>query len=358
MPRLSAPGGFDAKGPACFLLEMEGRRLLLDLGTGPDAGRRPRLDGIGRIDAVLISHGHADHIGALDALPALGNPPLHATAPVRALARTPALATAHDLPRRGKVAGLPVETGLAAHAPGAVWMRIGGPGGLLYSGDFTRGSALYRAEPMPPARAAVLDGSYGLRDETLATQAPALIAVIGGGPCLLPAPADGRALELALAAHAAGLPVSLCPDVRRVGRALTGMAGWLAPGAAEALAALLDAAGELDGDSPLHGVMIAAGANCGSGLSERLAPRALAAAVPVIPTGHLSQGAPTTRWVAEGRARVMGWNVHPDRHTLAAALAAISPAVALAAFAPPEPRRAIAAAFPGVAWSDNGVLEW
>lgn len=359
MPRLTALGGFDAKGPASFLLEIGGRRLLLDLGRGPDAGRRPRLDGAGPIDAVLISHGHADHVGSLDLLERIGRPPVHATAPVRALAQDRLLAESADLPRSGEIAGIAVETGPTAHAPGSVWMRIGGPGGLVYSGDFSGASALFPAQPMAPAAAMVVDCSYGLRAETLAAQRAALLAAIGDGPCLLPAPAEGRGLELALACLDAGRAVAICPATRAAARGLLGQAGcWLAPDARPALERLLQGAGDLHEDSALDRAMIAAGANCGSGLSARLGPRALAAGVPVILTGHLSEGSPARDWVDQGRARRMGWNVHPDRAALGAALAQVAPAAALAAFAARADRRAVEGAFPGPRWSQDGVLAW
>ena len=44
--------GVGKKGPACFLIEAEGKRILLDLGEGPPPGALPDVAGIGRIDAV------------------------------------------------------------------------------------------------------------------------------------------------------------------------------------------------------------------------------------------------------------------------------------------------------------------
>src|SRR5205085_12682635 len=54
-------------GHACFTLEPNGHRLVLDpFLTGNPAADIP-VDRLAKVDAVLLSHGHGDHLG--DAIP-------------------------------------------------------------------------------------------------------------------------------------------------------------------------------------------------------------------------------------------------------------------------------------------------
>src|SRR6188474_1416336 len=66
---LGGAGGYPPAGGACsgYLIEHDGFRLLVD----PGYAVVPRLLGIvpaGAIDAVLVSHGHPDHVADLNPL--------------------------------------------------------------------------------------------------------------------------------------------------------------------------------------------------------------------------------------------------------------------------------------------------
>lgn len=362
MNRFRAISGWGAKGPACFLAEIGGRRLMLDLGEGPDAGRRPDLTGIGAVDAILISHGHPDHVGALDLAPQIGNPPIFATAPVRALASEDRLRGAHDLPFGGRasILGLDIETGPAGHAPGAVWTRIGGPGGLLYTGDYSAESRLYPSSLPLPAVAMIGDASYGDAEEPLSEQITELVERARWRPLLLPAPPTGRALEIALALHGAGIEVALCPATRAVGEALARHPGAMTAGFRDEFAPWLASLPALAVDSPARGAMIVAGAQADRGLSAALCERfAASGEADIVFTGHVAEGSQAQQLMLAEIATLRRWNVHPNRSGLKALLDAARPEIFMPAFLHRSRIPALADALAGVrVVSEEGSFSW
>ncbi len=334
--KLTALSGFGSKGPACFLLEFGASRLLLDLGRGPDGDALPDLTGVGPVDAIMISHGHADHTGGLHLAPLVGNPPVYAPEPSIALSPDPCLRAAIAYERLDSIAGLPFTSGLCGHAPGARWLRFGGPEGLLYTGDYSDESTLYPHTPPPPAAALVFDASYGIAEQPLADQIATLLALTDH-PLLLPVPAGGRGLEMAGHFLAAGLPVAMCPEHRRVAQLMLTRPEALAGNGAALLARLLTETNELRADSPAQGVMIAAGPNAERGVAGALAPRFITeGSAQVVFTGHLAAGSPSAKWVAAGRAQFRRWNVHPTLTGIRALFEAVQPRAALPAFCRPE----------------------
>ncbi|NIC04946.1 MBL fold metallo-hydrolase [Billgrantia bachuensis] len=193
--RIEVLSGLGEKAPAAILVEAGGRRLLLDAGGALHPGQSMAwAEGLD-VDAVLISHDHFDHIGGVSALPA--ELPLYCTPSVAAA--LPSGREWRALPERGqcRIAGIPVTTGQAGHSLGGVWLHLGVDGGVFYSGDACFESLLFPFDEPPPARAVLLDASYG-RYDTPQTQCREAIAQRLSEPRVLPVSVSGRALEMAL----------------------------------------------------------------------------------------------------------------------------------------------------------------
>jgi L-ascorbate metabolism protein UlaG (beta-lactamase superfamily) len=333
---VTAISGLGEKAAACFLVEIGGARFLLDLGKGPEPHPFPDLSGIGRIDAILISHGHDDHVGGLHLAQAIGAPPIYATATTRALADQPALRGARDLPVGVEtlIAGVPILAGRAGHAAGGVWMRVGGEAGVLYSGDFSREGPLYAWETPRRAATLIADASYGTYDTPLSMGRDALLAEAAKGPLLLPLPPTGRGVEVAVEIHEAGLSLAICARHRRLAEIMAeaGEAA-LVPGGAGRIARMLAAAGALEADSPPSGVMIAANGMATGGLAAALFARYRNdPAVRILFTGHVDKDTPAAAAIAAGRCGFLRWNVHPRLSDLAWLLEAVAPRTTLLAF--------------------------
>ncbi|CAH3925365.1 MULTISPECIES: MBL fold metallo-hydrolase [Enterobacter] len=186
--------GLNRKAPAAILLCAEGQRILLDAGGAlePDEALwQVPAD----IDAVLLSHDHADHIAGLNRLPR--EVPVYCSK-----VTAQALPLGHNvrcIDVRGtfRIGEITVTTGSCGHAYGGVWFHLGIDGGVFYSGDISMESALFHFDPPPPARIALVDASYGLYDVPQQQQLDKLWRYLLQ-PRLCPVPPSGRAVELAL----------------------------------------------------------------------------------------------------------------------------------------------------------------
>jgi Cft2 family RNA processing exonuclease len=241
-------GGADEVGASSTLLEIGGKHILVDCGIRPSPRARgglagdqlPHLDTIKKLDAILVTHAHTDHTGALELVVGrFPGVPVYATAPTIALTRVlhqdarrimqNRLDEEGELPLFDDVAvqglmdafvpvpfksRLPLGEGLAAtffpagHIAGAGMLGLeSDEGNLLITGDFSISPQRTVDGARPPAfRPDVLlvESTYGGRlHANRAVQERKLIdavaKVIGeGGKVLIPAFALGRAQEILL----------------------------------------------------------------------------------------------------------------------------------------------------------------
>lgn len=333
-PRLIAVSGLGPKEPAAFVVEADGARLLLDCGEGPEPGRLPDFEAMGRVAAVVLSHGHNDHAGALRFLDRIGNPPIYATEPVAR--RLPGGIATRPIPIRGRttIADIEIETGPNGHAPGGVWVRLKVGEGLLYTGDLSVESEVYVFAAPPATATAIFDASYGDAEETQERQRAALANMAAASALLLPVPADGRGPEIAVFLQEAGFDVAIDDAVRAAATLLTEAACESAkPEAAPRLQRLLREARALSPDSPAAGAMVAHGGSGDTGTAAALVRRWRDDREPrIVFTGHLAAGTTGRKLLDSGRASFQRWNVHPTLTQNLALLERIAPQRALPAF--------------------------
>lgn len=242
------------------LLEAAGARILLDAGLFQ--GRRTEAAALNanlpfdarRIDAIVVSHAHIDHIGRLPLLVRHGyHGPIYATPATRDLCAVMLPDAAHIqesdasfLARHGKpspvsdplytmadaiavqdlMVGLPYhrihyirknlafEYTEAGHILGSasVDLRLSEAGNqrIVFSGDIGRSGLPIIRDPEPPTGpidTLIVESTYGNRDhESTATSADKLTEIVKrvaghGGKILIPAFALGRVQELVYALH-------------------------------------------------------------------------------------------------------------------------------------------------------------
>src|SRR5690349_1182643 len=97
---------------------------MLDLGYGPIPGLWPDVSKVGAVDALLLSHTHADHAGGLKLREQLGEPPTYATAIAAEVLADDSVHGTLPLSGSAQICGIRVTTGRNGHAPGGVWLHL------------------------------------------------------------------------------------------------------------------------------------------------------------------------------------------------------------------------------------------
>jgi len=243
-------GGSDEVGASCILVELGGQRILIDAGIRVSPKARDGLSGellpdlsplnTGKLDAVIITHAHADHIGAIPlVLGSLPKVPVYATPATLSLMSVMFRDALHIMDTRMEIDGempsydilqvqhveeaarptdwkqefsingaVNVTFYRAGHIPGAVSVFLQADNGsILISGDlsFSPMRATPEAE-IPPVSpdALILETTYGGRfHANRRAEEQRLIDAVSeiveqGGRVLIPAFALGRAQEVAL----------------------------------------------------------------------------------------------------------------------------------------------------------------
>jgi glyoxylase-like metal-dependent hydrolase (beta-lactamase superfamily II) len=346
--RLNLYGGFGEKGRTCVGVDSDGYRLLLDAGvmTGArgDADYYPAIpkDALKALDAIVVTHGHEDHVAALGWCIAGGFGGRIFMTPETRREADLTLAS-YALPehlafvRRADIERLPVgeamlhlgplriSTGRSGHVAGGVWCGVDdGRIGFDYCGDVVPGSPVFAMDPLPRCRAIVLDASYGDDDVPARERAAQIVAWIVARPdgCVLPTPLYGRSAELLAIVPG---PVALAPGMRQALRAQID-SRWLVDGTARVLWQRLDAASDWPGGGALPRAALLCHDGMGmSGPSRDILVGAAARSWATLFTGHLPAGSPGEQMVAKGRADWIRLPTHPtltENRTLAAACAA------------------------------------
>lgn len=221
-------GGAREIGRSAILVD---DRLLLDYGMAADTPSRypPDVDP----EAVVVSHGHLDHVGLVPKLLAGGDrPPIHWTPPTRDLAsvlghdtidlqadRYDRPFTANEVQALGEVstthgyrepfgvAGYEVTLYNAGHIPGSAHVLVDdGETRLLYTADFhTESQRLVSASTArPDADAVIVESTYADHDRPPRGEIEAAFVQFlretryEGGSVVVPAFAIGRTQEMLL----------------------------------------------------------------------------------------------------------------------------------------------------------------
>lgn len=332
--RLVLHGGFAEKGRTCIAIESGGYRLLLDAGVktstrGSDYYPAITEAQLRSTDAIVLTHAHEDHLAALGWCIARGfNGRIFITPEsrrdVEACLAAYGEARHVELVRNADVERLPVgdgalqlgpiriSSGRSGHVAGGVWCMIDdGAVRFDYCGDVVPTSPIFAMDRLPACHVIAIDASYGDDDVRAAERAAQVIEWIADHPggCVLPTPRYGRSAELLAIVPG---PMALAPGMREALRTQIDDRSWLREGAADLLAARLNATVDWEQGTPLPRAALLCDDGMGmAGVSRAVLVTARAQRHPTLFTGHLPTGSAGEQMVAAGSAAWIRLPTHP-----------------------------------------------
>lgn len=367
--RIRIHGGVGEKGRTCIGVEHGTARLLLDVGVDTSAAKGPghypaiTPDMLAATDAIIVSHAHEDHVGALGWCLANGfSGGILMTA--EAAAETEATLAAYATPEEralvraalveiiapGKpfeIGSITVATGRSGHVVGGVWCHLTAGGRRLgYCGDVVPASPVFAMDEMPPCDLLLIDASYGEDRVPAAERGVAVTRWLAAHPqgAVLPTPLTGRSVELIALIET---PLAIHPSMRGPLAQQVAAAGWLVPGIAETLwRKLATAMLWREGESLPRAALLCHDGMGLSGPSAAALAQARAERHPVLLTGHLPKGSPGALMLAAGEAQWLRFPTHPTLGENATLAAASGAARVLAHSCDLATARALAAAIP------------
>jgi hypothetical protein len=282
------------------------------------------------LQALLLSHAHEDHVGALSWLLAKGyRGPIFMTeetceeapatlahyADPAQLEQFPFPRDRVELFRPGDtltIGDLTIRTGRSGHVVGGVWFAVdNGEGTIVYSADVLPDSKVFVMDPLPSCDLLILDASYGADPVPGSARADAIATWVSKHPngCLLPTPLFGRSLELL-----AVMPTrfAIHASMRHALASQIAATEALQPKIIERLQQQLAAAIDWHDGDPLPDCPLLADDGMGTaGPSAMLIPLADSSGYPVLLTGHLPASSPGDLLYRAGRASWIRMPTHP-----------------------------------------------
>ena len=331
--KLRIHGGVGEKGRTCIGVEHGGTRLLLDVGVDTSAGGAAYYPAITRaelerIDAIIVTHAHEDHVAALGWCLANGFSG-RILMSAESASETPTTLAAYATPEERRLAGqapieiiapgayfaigpIAIRTGRSGHVVGGIWCHLSAGGRSLgYCGDVVPASPVFAMDAMPPCDLLLVDASYGADRIPAAERGAAIRRWLSARPqgAVLPTPLSGRSVELI------GLietPIAIHPTMREALAQQIAASAWLKPGAADILSARFAEALLWEEGQPLPAAALLVDDGMGlAGPSKAALVQARREHHPVLLTGGIPKGSPADLMLAAGEAEWLRFPTHP-----------------------------------------------